>query len=199
MIYQYNYRDEDLPQGQFAGVKMGKGSAIFSRMFFIGLPLLLMLLTGCGGGGGGASSTGTSPEELEVQAVLDAFSSSVRAGNLAATMANFDTNLKYYPANPALPGGFEDYLKFRERLDAFFQGVTITEFSLTSNGISAGMEDVAMARAQLRCVYIQGATTKEINEPIEMKLERVSKWGIIEMYQYDSLVGQTGMSFPPKL
>lgn len=178
---------------------MRKGSIFAPRSVFIILPLVLLILTGCGGGGGGSGSTGTSPEELEVQAVLDSFSSSVRAGNLAAAMANFDTNLKYYPVNPAVPGGYEDYLKFRERLEAFFQGVTITEFTLTSNGISAGMEDVAMARAQLRCVYLQGSTAKEINEPIEMKLERVSKWGIIEIYQYDSLIGQTGMSFPPKL
>lgn len=160
--------------------------------------IFLLNLTGCGGSNS-SGSIGTSPEEVEVQAVLDSFSSSVRKENLTEALANFDTNLKYYPANPAVTGSYEDYLKFRDRLEAFFKGATVTEFTLTSNGISVSMEDMATVRAQLHCKYLQGNTVKEITEPIEMKLEKVSKWGIIEMYRYDNLVGQTGMSFPPKL
>lgn len=159
---------------------------------------LLVIFSGCGGGGG-SSATAVSPEELEVQAVLDSFAGAVRAQNLAAVMENFDTNLRYYPANPAIPGSFEDFVKFRDRVNNFFTKATLTEFSLTSSGISAGMENIAMARAELKCVYQQGTTSAEFSEQIEMKLERVSKWGIIEIYRYDNVVGQSGMTFPPEL
>lgn len=160
--------------------------------------VVTIFLLGCGGGGGG-SSTGVSPEELEVQAVIDSFSASVRDKNLTAIMSNFDTNLKYYPTDPAIPGGHEDYNQFRTRLSNFLNNTNLTGFSISNSGITMGVETSAMARATLSCEYIdQGGITKQINEQIEIKFERVSKWGITEIYAYSSSSGQSGMQFPPK-
>ncbi|MDN5279182.1 MAG: hypothetical protein PWR01_3147, partial [Clostridiales bacterium] len=39
---------------------------------------------------------------------------------------------------------------------------------------------------------------RQLTEQIEMKLERVGKWGITEIYAYDTAVGLTGMKFPPQ-
>ncbi len=165
---------------------------IFSLVF------LSFTLVGCGGGGG-SSTAGVSPAEIEVQAVLDSVVASVKAQNADSVMNNFDTNLKYYPVSPAVVGGYEDYNQFRNRLNDFFTGAQVTDCSITSVGIDAGMESVAMARGVLSCTYNAAGTVKTLQEQIEMKLERVSKWGISEIYAYDQSVGQTGMNFPPKL
>lgn len=165
-------------------------------LLLVGL-FFFLALTGCGGGGSG-STAGASPSELEIQAVIDSFATSVKSQNVSSVMENFDTNLKYYPVNPAVVGGYEDYNQFRSRLANFFTGATVTDFKMNSIGIDAGMENVAMARGSLSCSYSVNGQAKELNEQVEMKLERVSRWGITEIYAYDSAVGQTGMLFPPQ-
>ncbi|MEW6709150.1 MAG: hypothetical protein AB1403_04940 [Candidatus Riflebacteria bacterium] len=177
-------------------IKFSALPRIFFCLIFLGV---ILALTGCGGGGGGSSTAGISPAELEVQAVLDSLVASIKAQSADSVMSNFDTNLKYYPAATAVVGGYEDYNQFRNRLNDFFTKAQVTDCSITSAGIDAGMESVAMARGVLSCTYNEAGTVKTLQEQIEMKLERVSKWGISEIYAYDQSVGQTGMNFPPKL
>ncbi|GAB4267095.1 MAG: hypothetical protein Kow0029_01350 [Candidatus Rifleibacteriota bacterium] len=136
--------------------------------------------------------------EIEIQAALTRVATAIKSENLSDAMSGFDSNLKYYPANAAIIGGWEDYNQFRTRLSKFFAGASITDFSLTSLAISPGLESTAMARGILTCSYSDSkGDNKTISEQIEISLEKFTKWGITEMYAYDNSTGQSGMYFPP--
>lgn len=173
-------------------------SVKFKFFGFLFLLSVILAFTGCGGGGS-SGSTGVSPIELEVQTTIDAISAAIKAENLADSMDGFDSNLRFYPANAQVLGGFEDFNQFRNRLSNFFNGATVIDFSITSVAVSPGLETAAMSRGQLNCSYTDSnGIARQINEQVEMKLEKVSKWGITEIYAYDKSAGQTGMLFPPQ-
>lgn len=160
---------------------------------------LTAMFAGCGGGGGGSSTTGVSPVELEVQTSIDSFSAAVRSKDLSAAMNEFDSSLRYYPANATILGGFEDFNQFRSRLSAFFTGAVVNDFTITSLAVNPGVESAAMARGLLSCNYNDSnGNPKQIIEQIEMKMEKVSKWGITELYAYNNSTGLPGMQFPPQ-
>jgi ketosteroid isomerase-like protein len=158
-----------------------------------------LLITGCGGGGGD-SATSTSPEELEVRESLAALAANIRSKDLTATMSSFYSNLRYYPVDPQIDGGYEDYIFFKNRLGNFFTKAALREFSIETLGVSIGIGgDIAQSRANLRCQYTDNeGKIHLIAEMIEMRLEKDSEWGITEIYAYGS-EGQTGMQFPPEI
>lgn len=160
----------------------------------------LAVLSGCGGGGG-AEVAGVDPAEAEVRSELDSLAANLVSQNVDAAMNSFDSNLKYYPANPAVVGGNEDYNQFRARLSQFLTGANVSSCSFTSLGITVSFDTVAMARGMLNCTYTDANQNgQNLSEQIEMRLEKTTsnRWGITELYAYDSQIGQTGTQFPPQ-
>jgi hypothetical protein len=173
---------------------------VFSRNDFFVLFLILSatLLTACGGGGG-SSATSVSPVELEIRDSIAAVATAIDSEDATAAMNGFDSNLKYYPTNPSVIGGYEDYNNFKTRLENFFSGAIVKQFTIETLGVDVGIETTAMARGTLSCSYTDSnGIDRQLTEQIEMKLERVGKWGITEIYAYDTAVGLTGMKFPPQ-
>jgi hypothetical protein len=163
--------------------------------------LVLLAVSGCGGGGGSAEVDGVDPAEAGVRSELDSLAANIVSRNITAAMNSFDSNLKYYPANPAIIGGHEDYNQFRTRLTSFLNGVNVGNCNFTSFGISISFDTVAMARGMLNCSYIDANQSgQNFSEQIEMRLEKTTgnRWGITEFYAYDSQIGQTGTQFPPQ-
>ena len=154
------------------------------------LLLSLALLHGCGGGGGGGSETGVDPIEVEINAVLDGFLTTLNNQNYSGSMEFIDSNLQYRRLGDTTVYPYSGYQTF---LKSFLEGVSSLTVTLTERGIT-GFEDSAVARVQLSYHYLDsGNIERTYSENCEIVLERVSKWGIRSLSGYNL----EGLRFPP--
>ena len=163
----------------------------------------LLTIPGCGGGGGGSGSTGTgiSPIEAEIQTNISSLANAVTTKNITNTMAEFDSNLRFYRANSQPPGyTFEGFNELRQRLQDFYAKTTKVSLNISNTATVPGSESVAETRGLLTLGYTdlngQAAT---LTEEIEFVSEKIGKWGITSFYKRNNDSTQTGSSFPPSL
>jgi len=159
---------------------------VVAALFIISL---LVTLVGCGGSSGG-SGPFFDPDELEVMTALDAFAAAIRAEDRGAALSWVDGNLKWGSlTNPMF------YDNFSIKLGAFFNNNQVNDFRLDNMGISV-FDKLATVRAELVCSYVKSGQSAEtvLTESIEIKLEKFSKWGILEAYPVSSAV----LQFPPE-
>lgn len=155
-----------------------------------------LFISGCGGGGGGDGVSTLDPDQLEVAAVVDGFSTAVRAENLADAKVFLDTNLEYKRVGNISEVGAD---KFLARLNTFFTDAIIESFQITNIGIILVSDTIATGRADLSLTYTDknGVAKPAVTENIEMTFERASggPWGLLKFGKYSG----SGSSFPPEL
>ncbi len=170
--------------------------SVFSPLI---ISIMIISLSGCGGGGGeNSSATGISPYEVEIQTAIDQFSSSITRKSRTDVMSQIDSNLKYYQQDSSSPTGFtlKGYNDFNQNLVVFFNNYASISFKIQNLAIQ-GNGSVSTVRGNLSCHYANSKESKQINETIELRMEKFSVWGITELYKYDQHLGIAGTAFPP--
>ncbi len=183
---------------EFIRTDFGRSAALTSAKNRLVLLLILAvavlaLFTGCGGGGDSGSTL--DPDQLEVATAVDSFAAAIRAEDFAAADKYLDSNLKWYRTGNVT----WDVATVRSRLQSFFAGAVVKDFTFSGVGVNMLSETLAEGRGLLTVVYtdVAGVEKPVISQNISFVMEKVPTWSLIEFGAYG--VSDKGSAFPPEL